>query len=111
MLCAVHPPAQFLNSILVDNSYLIFIAMVVRHVIPLSAPDLLRSRLAVSEPKIVNRDFHFRSPDRLKSNRLRLELSVPKGSAVCSKKNTSITTGFDSREIRACAREFFGQMA
>jgi len=32
LLCAIHPSAQFFNSVLSDNSYLIFITVVVRHV-------------------------------------------------------------------------------
>jgi len=31
LLCAIHPPAQFLSSILVNNFDLIFITVVVRH--------------------------------------------------------------------------------
>jgi hypothetical protein len=36
-----------------------------------------------------------------KSNRLRLELSVQNRSAVCSKRNTSVTARFDSGQIQA----------
>ena len=32
LLCAIHPSAQFFNSVLSNNSYLIFITVVVRHV-------------------------------------------------------------------------------
>jgi len=46
-----------------------------------------------------------------KSNRLRIELSVQKGSAVCSKRNTSVTAGFDSGQIRARAPESLSQIA
>lgn len=31
LLYAIHPPAQFLGSILVNNSDLIFVAVIVRH--------------------------------------------------------------------------------
>jgi hypothetical protein len=41
-------------------------------------------------------DFHFRPLILENFNRLLLELSVPKGSAVCSKRNISITARFDS---------------
>jgi hypothetical protein len=46
-----------------------------------------------------------------KSNRLRLELSVQKGSAVCSKRNTSVTARFDSGQIQAHASESVSQIA
>jgi hypothetical protein len=34
LLFAIHPPAQFLSSVLVNNFELIFITVVVRHVLP-----------------------------------------------------------------------------
>jgi len=46
-----------------------------------------------------------------KSNRLRLELSVPKGSAVCSKRNTAVTARFDSGQNQARAPESLSQIA
>jgi len=33
LLCAIHPSAQFFNPVLSNNSYLIFIAVVVRHLL------------------------------------------------------------------------------
>jgi hypothetical protein len=42
---------------------------------------------------------------------LRLELSVQKGTAVCSKRNRSITARFDSGQTQARAPEFFNQIA
>jgi len=38
LLFAIHPPAEFLSSVLVNNFELIFIAVVVRHV---PSPKLL----------------------------------------------------------------------
>jgi hypothetical protein len=46
-----------------------------------------------------------------KSNRLRLELSGQKGTAVCSKRNTSVAARFDSGQIQARAPESLSQIA
>jgi hypothetical protein len=79
---AIHPPAQFFNPVLANNSYLIFITVVVRHVF--------------SPQRWIDSDSIFDSFIFRKSNRLRLMLSVQKESAVCSKRNTSITAWVDS---------------
>jgi hypothetical protein len=46
-----------------------------------------------------------------KSNRLRRELSVQKGSAACSKRNTSVTARFDSGQIQARTPKSLSQIA
>jgi hypothetical protein len=42
---AIHPPAQFLSSVLVNNFDLIFITVVVRHVLFSLATSRLKARL------------------------------------------------------------------
>jgi hypothetical protein len=41
LLFPVHPPAQFLSSVLVNISNLIFVTVLVRHAVPHSVSDFL----------------------------------------------------------------------
>ena len=76
LLLAIHPPAQFLNSVLVKNFDLIFITVVVLHVFSLSLADKFGEVAHVFRACRFRRAANFRFRPACSKTRFRLQAQL-----------------------------------